>query len=256
MLNLSKSPDRLPVYWAKLALLMFLLFINHHLNAQVIMKNEIDSTAKMIGSIQKEIIVGKDQRTTSYEDYYFVEKGSSERIFIKCPESKVEKKVLDSLLSKRSDQVWVSGEVEITATFRKGPWDGADKMHTNVDLHRVPGRNGKYLRIESIGKAGGNEHQELEGKIIKSVQVNKAGRKLKTYDLFFRTGKEQYYIKSREQTVSRKELESLLKENKDGSYESGTVRVHGEIKNGLWDTDDPKVQSRVGKYILIYKIVN
>jgi hypothetical protein len=66
MLNLSQSHDRLHAYWAKLTLLMLLLFFNHHLNAQVIMKNEIDSTAKMIGSIQKEIIVGKDQKTTSY----------------------------------------------------------------------------------------------------------------------------------------------------------------------------------------------
>lgn len=237
-----------------LPLLMLSAINNNKLNAQHNMKNVYDSTVTMTGYIQKEIILGKDQKRISYEDYYFQEKGSAERIFIKCSESKVENKVLDSLLNKKTDQLWVSEEVEITAVFKKGPWDGKDRMNTNVDLNTIPGRNGQYLIIQRISKTNEKGYTEFEGRIIKTPMFNKANRKLNVYDLFFVTGKEEYFIKINSHTVPRQELESLLIKKSEDNYESPVIKIKGEIKDGLWDTNDPTQQSRIGEYILIYEI--
>lgn len=100
-----------------------------------------------------------------------------------------------------------------------------------------------------------NSYGQFEGKIIRSVRVNKAGRKLQAYDLFFQTGNEEYFIKFNEKTIAPKDVESLVQQRSNGEYESETIKIAGEIGDGLWDTDDPRQQSRVGKYIMIYAVL-
>lgn len=87
----------------------------------------------------------------------------------------------------------------------------------------------------------------LKGRFIKEQFVNKAGRKIDgVFDYFFEIQGEKYFIKFTGSFTKVSDIESVLGNN---------IRADIIFKEGLWDTDDPNVQSRVGKYITITKII-
>ncbi|MCD6018111.1 MAG: hypothetical protein K0S53_1232 [Bacteroidetes bacterium] len=95
------------------------------------------------------------------------------------------------------------------------------------------------------------------GKFIKTHQVNKAGKKLKTYDYFFldeKTGK-QYFIKFNEKTISINDIEKHITYNGSTTHMSKPLQIKSILKEGLWDATDPKQQSRIGEYIHVYEII-
>jgi len=89
--------------------------------------------------------------------------------------------------------------------------------------------------------------QLFEGRIITSAFKNKIGKELAGIsDNMFRTKNESYFIKLSESKISIVDVERLMGEE---------ISIEGEIRDGLWDTDDPNVQSRIGNYIVIFTIL-
>lgn len=65
---------------------------------------------------------------------------------------------------------------------------------------------------------------------------------------------QDYYIKFCESEVSRSELETYLKQEKDPL---NTAKLEVEFREGEWDRcDETEVQSRVGAYVVIYQILS
>ncbi|MFL5730268.1 MAG: hypothetical protein ACJ75J_12350 [Cytophagaceae bacterium] len=94
-----------------------------------------------------------------------------------------------------------------------------------------------------------SEDTLLKGQIVKKAFINKANREIKgVSDLFFETGKKNYFIKLSGGNVSRKDLEKFL--NKQ-------VQLKVMLLNGTWDTspEHPEVQSRIGEYIIVLEII-
>ncbi|MCF6364604.1 MAG: hypothetical protein L3J35_00200 [Bacteroidales bacterium] len=86
-----------------------------------------------------------------------------------------------------------------------------------------------------------------EGKIVKVNFVDKAGRVHEdAFNYFFQTEGDKIFIKISEGKVKRDEIVKIYNKN---------IKIKGYKTFGLWDTDDPTVQSRVGDYIVIYKII-
>jgi len=87
----------------------------------------------------------------------------------------------------------------------------------------------------------------LEGKFLKEQFFNKAGREIPgVFDWFFETIGNKYFVKIRAEDVTTEKLEI---------YKNELLHVRGLIFEGLWDTDNPDVQSRVGKYIVILQLI-
>lgn len=86
------------------------------------------------------------------------------------------------------------------------------------------------------------------GEIVAVQPTNKAGKPMTgVEDLFFKTNGEKYFIKLMECDT---EVVKKLKEMKGSS-----VVLKIELKDGLWDTDNPEVQSRIGKYCVVKSIL-
>ncbi len=87
------------------------------------------------------------------------------------------------------------------------------------------------------------------GKIIKVNFVDKAGREHKdSFNYFFESEGKQYFIKITEGNVNRDEL---------AEHYNKVIKVRAVIiLFGLWDTDDPNVQSRVGDYLIFKEILS
>ena len=89
---------------------------------------------------------------------------------------------------------------------------------------------------------------KMQGKIIKRDFLSKKGVKVRdTYDLFFETTDTAYFIKMSESKITQSQAVKYL--NKP-------ITIKGKFKDGLWDTSDPKVQSRMGTYLIIQKILD
>lgn len=87
----------------------------------------------------------------------------------------------------------------------------------------------------------------IEAKLIRKKAYNKAGREMPYAGDFYLVyeGKE-VFVKLMDSEVTSEDLEPLLdKKSKFEIIES----------DGLWDTDNPEVQSRVGPYLEIIKIL-
>lgn len=85
-----------------------------------------------------------------------------------------------------------------------------------------------------------------DGKVVTEAFVNKVGQERpKIVDLYFETGGKRYFIKFLDSNVSRNEMTQ---------YVNKGVKVQGKVNYGLWDTNNPNDQSRVGEYIVIEKI--
>jgi len=87
----------------------------------------------------------------------------------------------------------------------------------------------------------------MKGKIVKVNFVNKGGRKIPgAFDYFFEIDGKKLFIKITEGEVTRDEIAKHLDKE---------VEIKGYKSGGLWDTDDPNVQSRVGDYMVILEFL-
>jgi len=91
------------------------------------------------------------------------------------------------------------------------------------------------------------EIKEFSGTIVEVPFINKGGRRIEgASSLFLETAEGKYFIKHYEGDVSMIEVEK---------YIDKPIKVKAYKTFGLWDTDDPNVQSRVGDYVAIFEIL-
>lgn len=91
------------------------------------------------------------------------------------------------------------------------------------------------------------EIKEFTGEIIEEPFVNKAGRVIPNVgDLFFKTEGKKHFIKLMEGKVLRVDLEKYLNQ---------TIKVKAYLTDGLWDTDNPEMQSRIGVYMVVLEML-
>ena len=110
--------------------------------------------------------------------------------------------------------------------------------------------NGTLLYSQDLPVSMKDTFKIYNGKIIKINFVDKAGREHKdAFNYFFKTEKRQYFIKVSEGNVSKKELEKVYVNNKNIKVKAVLILF------GLWDTNDPNVESRVGDYLVFKEIV-
>lgn len=87
----------------------------------------------------------------------------------------------------------------------------------------------------------------ITGKVLEVPFINKGGRLIEGAEsLFLQVEKQRYFIKIQAGKIARQDLKKLLGQ---------TITIEGEIAEGLWDSDDPTVQSRIGEYVIIFKVV-
>jgi len=88
-----------------------------------------------------------------------------------------------------------------------------------------------------------------KGKIEGKAFTNKGGKTSDFIEYYFvrSSDNESFFIKFKESNVNRDEI---------AKWKDKAITIKGEVRNGLWDTDNPEVQSRVGIYIMISEIVN
>lgn len=104
----------------------------------------------------------------------------------------------------------------------------------------------------SISESNGDLEQKektrefVNGTIIEKKFVNKAGKKLDFGELYLRTANQDYFIKLSECPMEKDDLLMLIGEK---------CKFKVAFKEGLWDTDDPNVQSRIGEYVTILAIL-
>lgn len=85
-------------------------------------------------------------------------------------------------------------------------------------------------------------------KVIYEPFVNKAGRLIEgAGDLFLVYDDQSWFIKFSAGTVLRSEVEKFI---------DTTATFSVMEMEGLWDTDDPNVQSRVGRYVAVFDIID
>lgn len=85
--------------------------------------------------------------------------------------------------------------------------------------------------------------------IISKPFVNKVGEASKFMEYYLQVGKETYFIKFCESNCNRKTIQQ---------YMDKKIHVSYKLTEGSWDIckDDPEyAQSRIGKYVVIRKLV-
>lgn len=88
---------------------------------------------------------------------------------------------------------------------------------------------------------------ELVGLVVYEAFVNKAGRLIEGVgDYFLEIDGKRFFIKFRSGKVLRTAIEAKLGQ---------IIKAKGYLDKGLWDTDDPNVQSRVGEYVVLVELL-
>ncbi|MBK6526445.1 MAG: hypothetical protein IPG07_13415 [Crocinitomicaceae bacterium] len=86
----------------------------------------------------------------------------------------------------------------------------------------------------------------VQAKVIHEPFINKAGKLIEgAGDYFLVYEGQNWFIKFSAGTVLRSDVEK---------FEGKTATCTVMELDGLWDTNDPNVQSRVGKYVALYSI--
>jgi hypothetical protein len=83
-------------------------------------------------------------------------------------------------------------------------------------------------------------------KVIRQPMVNKAGRVLEGGEYYLVYDGDERFIKFTESSIDPSDLEPYLDK---------TIEFRLIEREGLWDTDNPNVQSRIGKYVAVLEIV-
>ena len=108
-----------------------------------------------------------------------------------------------------------------------------DHPHIEVLLDTIEGR--------------GEKIENQKATVVIEVFTDKGGRKHpEIVDYYLSFDDKQYFIKFSESTIRPGSLQPLV---------GKSVYFYGYLKNGLWDTDDPKVQSRIGNYLKVTRLM-
>ena len=94
----------------------------------------------------------------------------------------------------------------------------------------------------------------ISAPIVYKNAVSKRNEVLEFKDVYIQRSIQDYYIKFCESMVSRAELEEHL--NKiPGDIKALTLEV--QFREGEWDIceGDPIMQSRIGQYVIIYRVI-
>lgn len=113
-----------------------------------------------------------------------------------------------------------------------------------------------FILLQSCGTSKSLEEMETESlpaltktvqaKVIYEPFINKAGKLIEgAGDYFLVYENQNWFIKFSAGSVLRSDVEK---------FEGKTATCTVMELDGLWDTDDPNVQSRVGKYVALYSI--
>jgi hypothetical protein len=115
-----------------------------------------------------------------------------------------------------------------------------------------------FIALLSCGTSKSLEEMETEteslpaltktvlAKVIYEPFINKAGKLIEGAGDYFLVYEDQnWFIKFSAGTVLRSDVEK---------FEGKTATCTVMEMEGLWDTNDPNVQSRVGKYVALYGI--
>ena len=97
-----------------------------------------------------------------------------------------------------------------------------------------------------------SHNQILSGQLVKKEFVNKGGKSTGVFEYYLRASIQDYFIKFCESEVSKADIDALKIDEFD------TFQVEAVIMDGNWDIcpDDPaEMQSRIGKYIKIIRII-
>lgn len=93
----------------------------------------------------------------------------------------------------------------------------------------------------------------ISAPIIMKNFYSKKGEMTDIKEYYVQQSVQDYFIKFCESDITSKELKEALDQQED-MIKTLTLRV--EIKEGLWDQcEDYEVQSRMGKYMVIYEII-
>lgn len=217
------------------------------------MKNE--STITLTGYIKKQSVTEKGSKIEERTDYYFQEMANDkigEVYFIKLSDGKVSQAEVDKLLTTNEDGSLRSKVLKVNVKHHNGYLD-IPLADQQPGLH-YPSRTGLYITIESItateesGDSAG-QRVEWEGRFVKHYQVSKRGKKLETFDLYFveKKTKREYFVRLLDSPLSRVTIEKHLDSATD-------LKIVALLSNGLWDTNNPEHQSRVGEYIFVQSI--
>lgn len=88
---------------------------------------------------------------------------------------------------------------------------------------------------------------EMTGKIVAEQFYNKAGRLIQgVEDLFLETENGRFFIKFYGGKVLRDDVKKYIDQ---------PIRVKGYQTEGLWDATNNNMQSRIGKYVLFFEIM-
>jgi hypothetical protein len=94
----------------------------------------------------------------------------------------------------------------------------------------------------------------ISAPIVYKNSMSKRNEVMEFKDVYIRRSIQDYYIKFCESMISRNELERHL--NKiSGDIKALTLEV--QFREGEWDIceGDPIMQSRIGQYVIIYRVV-
>lgn len=109
-------------------------------------------------------------------------------------------------------------------------------------------------RVKTPDVSTGEGKYIVSAPVVRKEFVNKGGKAMGYDELYLRRSMQDYFIKFCESKVSRSELEKHLPI--DSHFQSVTLEV--EFREGNWDIcegDPEEMQSRIGKYVIIHKII-
>lgn len=107
-------------------------------------------------------------------------------------------------------------------------------------------------------KAQTKNKMVTSGLIVEKAFINKMGKATGSKDLYFRLSTQDYFIKFCSSKVSKEDLKEHLEKNeKQNLLGDKVLTLEIEILDGAWDICDysQQVQSRMGKYVIIHRIV-
>ena len=246
----------------KFTALLWLLLMAHSTPAakKIHSTMKSDSTIALTGYIKKQSATEKGSKIEERTDYFFQEVTNDKRgklYFIKLSDGNVSQAEVDKLLTIKEDGSFRSQVVKVNIKHRNGYLD-VPQAEQQPGLH-YPSRTGPYITIESIaaveesGMAGpskaAGERVEWEGRFVKHHQVSKRGKKLETFDLYFveKKTKKEYFVRVLDSPLPRVTIEKYLDSTPD-------LKIVAVLSQGLWDTNNPEHQSRVGEYIFVQSI--
>lgn len=96
----------------------------------------------------------------------------------------------------------------------------------------------------------------ISAPIVFKPFVNKAGKNIGFDEVYVQRSIQDYFVKFCEGNVSKEEIEKALAKQ-TGMIK--TLKMEVAIKEGTWDIcpeDNENMQSRIGSYIVIYKIID